>query len=37
VALKSMVILQNLITTSHRKSGRSKNNVKHTEIIVVTA
>ena len=24
VALKSMIILQNLITTNHRKSGRSK-------------
>ena len=36
VALKSMVILQNLMTTNHRKSGRSKNNLKLTEIIVVT-
>ena len=36
VTLKTMVILQNLITTNHRKSGRSKNNLKLTEIIVVT-
>ena len=35
-ALKPMVILQNLITTNHRKSGRSKNNLKLNEIIVVT-
>ena len=36
VAVKPMVILQNLITTNHRKSGQSKNHVKLTEIIVVT-
>ena len=36
VDLKSMIILQNLITTNHRKSWRSKNNLKLNEIIVVT-
>ena len=36
VAIKSMVILRNLITTNHRRSGRSKNNLKFTEIIIVT-
>jgi hypothetical protein len=36
VALKSMVVSQNLITTNER-SGRSKNNLNLTEIIVVTA
>ena len=36
VALKSMIILQNLITTNHRKSGKSKDNLKLTELDVVT-
>jgi hypothetical protein len=36
VALKSMVILQNLITTNHRESGESKDNLKLTEVVVVT-
>ncbi len=36
VALKSMIILQNLITTNHRKSGKSKDDLKLTELDVVT-
>ena len=31
VALKSMIILQNLITTNHRKSGKSKDDLKLTD------
>ena len=37
VALKSMIILQNLITTNHRKSSKSKDDLKLTELDVVTA
>ncbi len=36
VALKSMIILQNLIRTNHRKSGKSKDDLKLTELDVVT-
>ena len=36
VALKSMIILQNFITTNHRKSGKSKDDLKLTELDVVT-
>ena len=36
VALKSMIILHNLITTNHKKSGRSKDGLKLTELDVVT-
>ncbi len=31
-----MIILQNLITTYHRKSGKSKDDLKLTELDVVT-
>ena len=31
-----MIILQNLITTNHRKSGKSKDDLKLTELDVVT-
>ena len=36
VALKSMIILKNLITTNHRTSGKSKDDLKLTELDVVT-
>ncbi len=37
VALKSMIILQNLITTNHRtERGKSKDDLKLTELDVVT-
>ncbi len=36
VALKSIIILQNLITTNHGKSGKSKDDLKLTELDVVT-
>ena len=36
VVPKSMIILQNLITTNHRKSGKSKDDLKLTELDVVT-
>jgi hypothetical protein len=36
VALKSMIILQNLITTCHRKSGKSEDHLKLTELDVAT-
>ena len=36
VALKSMIILHNLITTNHKKSGRSNDGLKLTELDVVT-
>ena len=31
-----MIILQNLITTNHRKNGKSKDDLKLTELDVVT-
>ena len=36
VAVKFMIILHNLITTNHRKSGKSKDDLKLTELDVVT-
>ncbi len=36
VAPKSVIILQSLITTNHRKSGKSKDDLKLTELDVVT-
>ena len=36
VALQFMIILQNFITTNHRKSGKSKYDRKLTELDVIT-
>ncbi len=36
VALKSMIILQNSTTTNHRESGKSEDDLKLTELDVVT-